>query len=1013
MEFNKDYYRSLTIQHIGCEKPRAYFIPFATQEEAREELSVTANRRDTSDFVKNLGGEWAFKWLPAADAIEDIEAGFADLPDRIAVPGNWQMLLGRGYDVPQYTNVNYPYPVDPPHIPDDVPCGLYRRTFTLTAVEAGMRSYLNFEGVDAAYYVWVNGHFAAYSQVSHCTSEIEITSYVTEGINDLCVLVLKWCDGSYLEDQDMWRVSGIFREVYLLFRDEVHIRDIFLRPSVSRDNKSASLVVELDKPAELKVSYELHDPDGKVIFGGCGHMSLPLSLTDPILWSDENPKLYTLYLHAGSEWIALPVGFRRIEVKDKVVLLNGKKFKAKGVNRHDSHPVLGHTTPFDHMVRDLLILKANNINMIRTSHYPNDPRLPGLCDRLGIYLCDEADLETHGMQNVGNWDALTDSPDWTAAYLDRAERLLERDKNHPSVIMWSVGNESGVGQNHRKMAAYFTERDPSRLIHSEDGTRRTEPNLWSEDPEVRQQGYCPYVSIQSRMYPTVEDCVKLYATNPDMPQPLFLCEYSHAMGNGPGDLSAYWKAFYEHDTLFGGCVWEYCDHAVAVPLPDGRVKYAYGGDFGEYPHDGNFCVDGLVYPDRRLSSGMRELKQVLLPIDISVVEGKRHTFALTSRRFFNNLADDFDLHWFVEENGILTKQGTLSLAAEPWETVEFSVDLGWMPLNAPAYITFELLYKHTTPWAKVGESAGFRQLPLQEGRYRETTSRTAYPLVTEEQNGLLTVTAGETTYVFDLRRGCIAAATDNGRALLSEPTAFTVWRAPTDNDRNVRHSWEREGLHRLMTSCRHTVVTRTEEAVTVTAELVMAAPAKAPCLWITAAYTVTSFGTLTVATHTKVTDREGFPDLPRFGMVWVTPEGIENLRWFGFGPGDSYSDKRQACRKGLFTSTAADCYEHPVFPQEGGNHYGTEMAEVTSSLGYGIRITADRDFEYAALPYSVQQLTETAHDCDLIADKKTYITLCYRQSGIGSHSCGPALDEAHRIKETEWDFAFRLAPVHI
>jgi len=1011
MEFNKDYYRSLAVQHIGCEKPRAYFIPFATQEEAREELSVTASRRDTSDFVKNLVGEWAFKWLPAADAIEDIEAAFADLPDRITVPSNWQMQLGKGYDVPQYTNVNYPYPVDPPHVPDDVPCGLYRRSVTLTAEQVGKRSYLNFEGVDAAFYLWVNGRFAAYSQVSHCTSEIEVTSYLQEGVNDLCVLVLKWCDGSYLEDQDMWRLSGIFREVYLLFRDEKHIRDVFLRPTVSDDYKSGGLRIELDKPESLAVSFSLYAPDGTVVCEGDAETNTGIGLSDVVLWNDEDPKLYTLYLHAGGEWIAFSVGFRRIEIKDKTVLLNGKKFKAKGVNRHDSHPILGHTTPFNHMVRDLLILKANNVNMIRTSHYPNDPRLPGLCDRLGIYLCDEADLETHGMACVGKWDALTDSPDWTAAYLDRAERLLERDKNHPSVIMWSVGNESGVGQNHRRMAAYFAERDPSRLTHSEDGTRRTEPNLKSEDPDLQKQGYCPYVSIQSRMYLTVEDCVKLYATNPDMPQPLFLCEYSHAMGNGPGDLGAYWKAFYENDALFGGCVWEYCDHSVAVPLSDGRVKYTYGGDFGEYPHDGNFCVDGLVYPDRRLSGGMLELKQALLPVEIASVTGKRNTFALTSHRFFKDLADDYELHWYVEEKGVMTKQGTLSLSAQPWETVEFTLDLGWTPLAAPAYVTFELLHKHTTPWVKAGESAGFRQLPLQEGRFAEAEKVTVYPLVTEETENTLTVTAGETSYVFDLRRGCIAAAADNGRALLSEPTAFTVWRAPTDNDRNIRRTWEKEALNRLVTSCRGTKVTRTEGSVTVTAELVMAAPAKAPCLWITAAYTVTGSGALTVETHVKVTDREDFPYLPRFGMTWVMPEGTENLRWFGLGPGDSYEDKRLAVRKGLFTATVSDSYEHPVFPQESSNHDGTEMAAVTSLTGKGIRITAEKDFAFSALHYAAEELTKVAHDCDLVPSPLTYVTVCYRQSGIGSNSCGPALAEAYRLKEKEWDFAFTVKPL--
>jgi len=579
-----DYHKDLSVLHVGCEAPRAYFIPYHSEDAAR------ADNRASSRYFKSLCGEWKFRFFPSVAELCGLteEELTADGADTLSVPMNWQMETERGYDAPQYTNVNYPFPVNPPHVPAENPCGLYEREFTLPEWAAREKAvYLNFEGVDSCFYLWVNGTFAAYSQVSHMTSEIDITALVRPGKNALRVLVLKWCDGSYLEDQDMWRLSGIFREVYLLYRDKACIRDVFVRTSLSDDFSTGSFRLEIDKTGEVPVRMKLLDPAGTVVAEGPAEDNTVIGLSDVFLWSDERPDLYTLLLYAGSEVLRFGCGLRRVEVKNRTVLINGKKVKAKGVNRHDSHPLLGHATPYSHMERDLLLLKAHNVNMVRTSHYPNDPRFLTLCDRLGLYVCDEADLETHGM-SADNWDRLTDSEDWTEAYLDRAQRMLERDKNHPSIIMWSVGNESGVGQNHRAMAEYYKKRDGSRLVHSEDISRRLSRNFTAEDEATRKDVVCDYIDIDSRMYPTLDDCLTNYIYNKNAAHPLFLCEYSHAMGNSPGDLRAYWDAIRAHDEFFGGCVWEYTDHSVAVTAPGGVDKYqhpayTYGGDFGTPP----------------------------------------------------------------------------------------------------------------------------------------------------------------------------------------------------------------------------------------------------------------------------------------------------------------------------------------------------------------------------------------------------------------------------------------------
>ncbi|MHB8964223.1 MAG: glycoside hydrolase family 2 TIM barrel-domain containing protein, partial [Saccharofermentanales bacterium] len=608
MFFTTKYWENPKVLHIGCESPHAYFIPFADARSACEDS------REDSEYFTSLNGSWKFKYHGSEqDFREEFcrgeydAAGWDDLP----VPSNWQM---HGYDIPNYSNVCYPFPFDPPFVPDRNPAGFYIRDISL-APAADKDTYLVLEGVDSCFYVWVNGHFAGYSQVSHMTSEMDITGLLHEGTNRFAVLVLKWCDGSYLEDQDMWRLSGIFRDVYLLHRDKACIRDIQITTTHSADSDEWMMDCQVDihDGLESHVRAELEDPKGNrlaehsmsVHGAGAFRMAVP----QPMLWTAESPYLYNLYLFSGGEAIRQKVGFRQIGISDGVITINDAPVRFKGVNRHESHPETGHAISLAHMQEDLLMMKRHHINAIRTSHYPDDPRFPGLCDELGFYLIDEADLECHGADVAGDIHAISRDPLFAEAYLDRMRRMVERDKNHASIILWSLGNESGYGENHIAMAHWAKQRDPSRLIHYEGGTGWGKSGLDTS---------C--LDVYSRMYPSPSEIEKFLLTDTDEKRPYILCEYCHAMGNGPGDLKDYWDLIDRYPRLVGAFVWEWCDHAVMTKNAQGEDYYAYGGDFKDFPNDGSFCMDGLVYPDRRPHTGLLELKAVIAPVKTEAVD---------------------------------------------------------------------------------------------------------------------------------------------------------------------------------------------------------------------------------------------------------------------------------------------------------------------------------------------------------------------------------------------------------
>ena len=985
-----NYHQSTETLHVGCEKPRAYFVPFPCG------CASKNAERGESTFFKSLCGEWNFKFFKSVNDVCDLST---EGSDKLTVPMSWQMALGRGYDVPNYTNVNYPIPYDPPFVPDENPCGLYSRKFTVPAAMAGKKIYLNFEGVDSAFYVWVNDEFAAYSQVSHMTSEIDITSLVHAGENEIKVLVLKWSDGTYLEDQDMWRMSGIFREVYLLFRDETHIRDIFVHCDLDDSFTDADFTVDVDVTGKATVEWTLDCPCGETIFSGkcdvdeSGKIVVP-TIKNAKLWSDEEPNLYTLTLHCGNEYITLPIGARRVEIKDGCVVINGKKVKAKGVNRHDSHHLLGHATPVEHMVRDIMIMKAHNVNMVRTSHYPNDPRFTALCDKYGIYVCDETDLETHGARP---WYALSRSPEWEGEYVDRVQRMVERDKNHPCVIFWSLGNESGWGQNHVAMHTWIKSRDTSRIVHYEGANYDYNDGKYLRD----------VTDIESRMYPSPTWCDN-YCKAPERDEPLFLCEYSHAMGNGPGDLRDYWEVIEANDNFFGGCVWEFIDHSVAIGDKYGDPSFTYGGDFGDHPNDGNFCVDGLVYPDRRVHTGLEELKQAIMPV--AVREVKPGTVAIKSRRYFKSLSD-ISMAWTVKVDGKAVKSGVhpnLDIAPEAEEVFEIVPE---NELPACGTVTLDLSFRQNKPteWADVGYEVGFAQF-IYERAEKIKAAPALYPVELCENREEYTVTVGETVYKISKFSGMITDICDNGEHLITKPVVPQIWRAPTDNDRNVQWDWRNSSIHNAKVKCYSTEVVKADEnEAVILSKISLAAAPNEVVLRADITYTVKYGMGIKIACDVKWNIQK--KHYPRFGMRLTMPEGAEQMRYFGYGPNESYVDKRLASKLGEYKSTVTENYEPYVFPQENSSHWGCRWADVHTVAGHGFLFTSCEPFSFNASHFSPEQLTETRHHYELKREPETTVMLDMRMDGIGSNSCGPELAEKYRFNETEFSSSVTIKPV--
>ena len=1001
-----DYHKNLKVLNVNTEPTAAYFIPYPTRSAADK------NVREGSEFIKMLSGGWDFRFYESVDLIPDPTISKINFTDKIPVPSNWQYSIGKGYDVPHYTNVTYPFPFDPPHVPEKNPAGVYHRTFDIAERSLkGKDVFINFDGVDSCIYLFVNGTFVGYSEVSHATKRWNVTNLIRCGVNDVTAIVVKWCTGSYLEDQDMFRASGIFRDVYLIFRDKERISDIEIRTDVTKNLNLARVYLKLKTNADVSVSYTLVDNDGEVIIKKRADVSnddeiLIKTIKNPSLWSDERPYLYYIYVECGNEIIKLPVGIRKIEIIKRVVYINGKKVKIKGVNRHDSHPVTGHAVTMDDMLRDLMIMKAHNVNAIRTSHYPNDPRFYELCDEYGFYVCDETDLECHGVPCGIYTDntPLTTDIEWQPLYLDRAEKMLERDKNHPSIIMWSVGNESGAGINHKAMRDYFKSRDSERIIHIEDESRRA----YYIDMErksgnynnVKPSTWRDYTDIESRMYPAFDELEGYYLKSRRLKNPVFLCEYSHAMGNGPGDVGKYVELMYKYDCFLGGCIWEFCDHSVA----SGSLRYAkpdflYGGDSGETPHDSNFCVDGLVSPDRKPHTGMLEVKEAYRPMTISWNNGK---LTVKNRRLFKSLSD-ITLYYTVMRDGKIVKSSSINLDIKPSAKKRYSLKVERSGLTL---INVSARYNRAYDFADVGYEVCSEQFIVSDiiqSNDEEPMGRVYF----EESSDHYTADFSVGKIKISKRTGLIESLISHGEETICAPVVPTIWRAPTDNDRKIKRKWsefEYDNLNVVLKKIH--VGACKKDTVTVRVSQYLEGASGKRLMDLTTDYVITTGG-VRVSVNAEV--EGGLPPLPRFGFRFTTTEKIEKLRYLGYGPTESYEDKRLAAKLGFYKTTLTDNFVNYIMPQENGAHCYCRFADVASHSGIGLYFSG-RSFSISASHFSPEKLTSAGHNWELTPDKTGTVIIDYRNAGIGSNSCGPELSPEYTISERRISFSFNIRP---
>lgn len=974
---NMIYHENPESLHINTLDKHCYFIPFGKDQNQFDD-------REKSKYFFSLNGRWDFKYY---GSIIDLEDNFTELPfdKKISVPSNWQL---HGYDKPQYTNVCYPIPYDPPYVPDDIPVGVYKRAYEY--IPDGTDRILVFEGVDSCVYLYVNGMFAGYSQVSHSTSEFDITPFLSEGENTVTAAVLKWCDGTYLEDQDKFRLSGIFRDVYVLSRPRKRLKNYIVKTELSEDFTSAELIFT---PYGCDIKAELSDGFGNTAaeFTAADGSTVSVHIDFPVLWSAEKPYLYDLTIFAGDEKIGEKVGFRKICVQNGVVKINGRAVKFKGVNRHDSYPDTGYYASVPQMKKDIELMKKHNVNAVRTSHYPNSPLFYQLCDKYGLYVIDEADLESHGCVEVYNdfkWSGensyngialLASDERFKKAITDRAEALVTRDINRPCVMFWSLGNESGYGTNMLAAGELVKSLDNTRLLHYESTHR-----LDDTSDKV--------LDVVSEMYTSPEDMRKFLQKEKEN-RPFILCEYCHAMGNGPGDLEDYHNAFYSNERFCGGFVWEWSDHACILGYTgDGRAKYGYGGDFGEKHNDGNFCMDALTYPDRTPHTGLLELKQVYRPVRVEKGE-KNGSFVFKSMLEFENAGELFGCKYEITYDGGVLERGSFDFSVEPMGSTEILVPSAGEITDREAYIRFIFISKKDTLFCDKDYKICFDQIKLCDAPKRPAKKNGGSPATLEELPLFVNVTANGVLYRFNKRISAFDSICANGKEILDRPITFNFFRAPVDND-VMKGDWYRAHLHDHTVKNYGVKAETTSDGVEISLRQSFGWSIYQPNAYIDTIYTVLNDGSLNIRCKAEFSNKVTF--LPRFGIRLFVPKSFDRVEYFGFGPYESYIDKHQASYMGNFSSLIEDMHEDYVRPQENSSHFGCKHMTVTDGETK-ITFTSSEDFSFNASRYTQEELSSKRHNFELEKCESNVICVDGKMAGVGSNACGPALAEKYRI----------------
>lgn len=1011
------YYENLHVLHENTMPDRSYYIP------ASKITHTLVEHREESDRFQLLNGEWCFRYY---SSIYDLQEKFYEKDydesrfDQIAVPGVWQNF---GYDSHQYTNIRYPFPFDPPYVPQDNPCGAYVYDFEYRKCEQAPKAYLIFEGVDSCFYVWINGKYVGYSQVSHSTSEFDVTDVLTEGKNRIAVLVLKWCDGSYLEDQDKFRMSGIFRDVYLLKRPEQGIFDYFIKTDHTEEKAAVKAEIFYLKDA-VPTRVRLYDASGKIvgmreIFGNAyakEKITVEIEIVEPVLWNPENPYLYTIVFETADEVITDRVGIRKISIENKVVHFNGKPIVFHGVNRHDSDPVTGFVISMDQMKKDMQMMKQHNFNAIRSSHYPNAPYFYQLCDEYGFFVVNEADNESHGPSEIyyadnnfehksKRWnEAISDNPEFIESTLDRIQRCVQRDKNRPCIVIWSMGNECAYGCTFEEALKWTKEFDDTRLTHFESARYHSDKRKYDFSN----------LDLFSRMYPPFDEIEEYLESDPD--KPFILIEYCHSMGNGPGDLEDYFQIFQKEEIMCGGFVWEWCDHAIAHgQAEDGRMVYYYGGDHGEEVHDSNFCMDGLVYPDRRPHTALLEYKNVYRPVRVVSFDQKEKEITLRSYLYFTNTKDCIAMKYEVNCDGCILTEGQLetpSIEPQRFVTVKVPVPI---PEKGKAFLKIYYYSSKSTALVPEGHLLGFDEVALENADSRnqkvvqaiEQFGKNENKIKIDENDRAVLVEGNQFKYCLDKRTGLFTKLEYDGTDQITQPMEVNIWRAPTDNDMYIKQEWYRARYDKTSVRAYDTTVERRDNTVCIHCRMSMAADAVQRILNLDTGWIIDGNGAISLTM--KVTRHPEFPVLPRFGIRMFLNENMDNIQYYGMGPMESYCDKHRASSHGIYSAKVKELHEDYIRPQENGSHYDCSYV-VAEGDHYKLAALSEKAFSFQASVYTQEELTAKKHNFELQPSGNTVLCLDYAQNGIGSNSCGPELSEQYRLDQMEFEFGIKLVP---
>lgn len=1036
---------------------RATLYPFANEKQA------LSRDRNKSPWFKCINGEWKFNLVDKPEnAIENFEAvGFNDSTWRdITVPGNWTMQdVG---DYPHYTNVQMPWKTQPPHVPEENPTGLYRTTFTVPEAWLSRKTVIHFAGVESCYFVYVNGENVGFNKGSRTPAEFDITNSLKPGENTLAVMVIRWSDGSFIEDQDHWWMAGIYRDVFLYSQEKVSIKDVFAVGTPDEKFKDAELALKIlvnfngNPETGWKVGVKLFDAAQKQVFSKPVKFEIPLadqqgysnyghcikekvSVTKPTLWNAEKPYLYTLVVSlldpAGKlvEATSCRIGFRRIELKNREVQINGKAVLFKGVNRHDHDDTYGKTVPEAMIRADIELMKKFNFNAIRTCHYPNDIMFYDLCDEYGMYVVDETNIESHHYGSIPCTD-----PRWTRAFLDRGTRMVERDKNHPCVIFWSLGNESGYGGNHDSLAAWIRGYDKSRLLHYEQAA-----NMWGSVEtkgigEISTDVICP-------MYTTI-DKIREWSKKSKDHRPLILCEYSHAMGNSNGSLKEYWQAFEECHGLQGGYIWDWVDQGIIkkagektvkpaaektdtpatiakkqkeCKIPGGKYYWAYGGDFGDEPNDYDFCINGLIWPDRTPHPAMYEFKKLTQPLAVKAVSLTKGKFRITNKQYFSDMSW-LAGSWELMRNGIQVDCGSLpelKIGVDAHMDVTVPLRKKQLSESGEYHLNFHFVTKSATSWCPKGHEVGWEQFALAKvaaSKSKAAAGQQKTAVICKKEGRITVISAGKLELILDVKKA-ETTIKYGGKEVIQQGPELQIWRAGTDND-GIRKwtgqehkplgQWQIAALDKLKVTSSSAKVVETGKTVSVVIEKVRVG--KNPKLKFKhiQKLTVTPAGTIEV--DNKVTADKGLPSLPRIGVVLTTVPGFNDVEWFGRGPYENHIDRNVGAPVGCYCGTVDEQYTPYILPQENGNKTEVRWFELKKGNAR-LKFIGQPRFEFSVRHFSSEDLFAVNHTSELTPRKETVISIDCIQRGVGTGSCGPQTLEKYEVKPGEYNFKYTIA----